>query len=80
MSEVVEEVKNSTSYATNGGEWVITDARHDSTANAFHTTVPCLSRSMHKVVGCATLSRQDHSVAQTRQLACTRVVLPEVIN
>ena len=24
-------------------QWVITDARHDSTANAFHTTVPCLS-------------------------------------
>ncbi len=22
---------------------VITDARHDSTANAYHTTVPCLS-------------------------------------
>ena len=24
-------------------QWVITDARHDSTSNAFHTTVPCLS-------------------------------------
>ena len=24
-------------------QWVITDARHDSTANAYHTTVPCLS-------------------------------------
>ena len=26
-----------------GTQWVITDARHDSTANAYHTTVPCLS-------------------------------------
>lgn len=24
-------------------QWVITDARHDSTANAYHTTVPCLA-------------------------------------
>ncbi len=24
-------------------QWVITDVRHNSTANAFHTTVPCLS-------------------------------------
>ena len=24
-------------------QWVITDARHDSTTNAYHTTVPCLS-------------------------------------
>ena len=24
-------------------QWVITDARHDSTANAYHTTVPCMS-------------------------------------
>ena len=24
-------------------QWVIVDARHDSTANAYHTTVPCLS-------------------------------------
>ena len=23
--------------------WVMTDARHDSTANAYHTTVPCIS-------------------------------------
>ena len=24
-------------------QWVITDARHDSMANAYHTIVPCLS-------------------------------------
>ena len=24
-------------------QWVMTDARHDSTANAFHSTVVCLS-------------------------------------
>ena len=30
-------------YDNSSQQWVITDARHDSTANAFHTTVPCLS-------------------------------------
>lgn len=58
---------------------MITDARHDSTANAFHTTVPCLVfavvfmdynfvHSTHKIVGISTLSRPDHSTAQTREL------------
>ena len=81
--------------------WVITDARHDSTSNAHHSTVPCLALvwlegmhmnarvyqhanrivhfSTHRIVGIATLSRQDHRVAQTREVACTKIVLPQVI-
>ena len=58
MSRAVEDIKGFPSYATNGEvglcvlycpliycivKWVITDARHDSTANAYHSTVPCLS-------------------------------------
>ncbi|KAL5497676.1 hypothetical protein EMCRGX_G014195 [Ephydatia muelleri] len=42
MSRAVEDIKGFPSYATNG-EWVITDAHHGSTANAYHSTVPCLS-------------------------------------
>ena len=81
-------------------QWVITDARHDSTANAYHTTVPCLSgrylfylfvglchlvciyscHSTHRIVGISTISRTVHSVAQTRELACTKIVLPQVID
>jgi hypothetical protein len=60
-------------------QWVITDARHDSTANAYHTTVPCLSGSTHKIVGISTLSRTDHTVPQTREVACTKEVLPQVL-
>lgn len=70
---------------------------HDSTANAFRTTVPCLSgryvrcalyilifntlqlvHSTHKIIGISTLSRCDHSTTQTRELACTKVVIPQV--
>ena len=31
-------------------QWVITDARHDSTANAYHTTVPCLSGRYNYII------------------------------
>ena len=74
----------------------MTDARHDSTANAFHSTVVCLSGrlvaisysvlvtityiiSNKKVIGLNTKSRKEHLVAQTRELACTKEVLPQVI-
>ena len=35
--------------------------------------------STHKIIGISTISRVDHSTAQTRELACTKVVLPQVI-
>eukprot|EP00731_Ephydatia_muelleri_P034941 Em0087g10a len=66
MKAAVERVKESPHHATSG-EWVITDARHDSTSNAYHSTVPCLA------------GRQQHRVAQTREVACTKIVLPQVI-
>jgi hypothetical protein len=32
-----------------------------------------------KTVGISTISRHDHHVAQTRELECTKVVVPQVI-
>eukprot|EP00731_Ephydatia_muelleri_P000638 Em0001g638a len=78
MKAAVERVKESPHHAKSG-EWVITDARHDSTSNAYHSTVPCLAGSTHRIVGISTLSRQQHRVAQTREVACTKIVLPQVI-
>ena len=54
MRAAVEEAKAQPSYDSAGSsalvlcttylpQWVITDAHHDSTTNAFHTTVPCLA-------------------------------------
>ena len=40
MIKAVEDVKSIPGYE----ESVITDVRHDSTSNAYHTTVACLSR------------------------------------
>ena len=35
--------------------------------------------STHKIVGISTLSRAVHGTAQTREYACTKVVIPQVI-
>ena len=34
--------------------------------------------STHKIVGITTLSQPEHSTAQTRELACTKVVILQV--
>ena len=38
-----------------------------------------LQGSTRRIVGIATLSRPEHRVAQTREVACTKIVLPQVI-
>ncbi|XP_064402159.1 uncharacterized protein LOC135347946 [Halichondria panicea] len=44
-----------------------------------HTTVPCLTGSTKKIVGISTVSRTDHGVAQTRELQCTKIAVPQAI-
>ena len=39
----------------------------------------CVTFSNKKVIGISTLSRKEHAVAQTRELACTREVVSQVI-
>ena len=39
----------------------------------------CDSFSTKKVVGVSTISRLEHATAQTREVQCTRQVLPDVI-
>ena len=39
-----------------------------------------MQHSTHKIVGISTISRATHATAQTRELACTKVVLPQVID
>ncbi|KAL5505739.1 hypothetical protein EMCRGX_G007225 [Ephydatia muelleri] len=38
-----------------------------------------MAGSTHRIVRISTLSRQQHRVAQTREVACTKIVLPQVI-
>ena len=60
-------------------QWVMTDARHDSCVNAFHTTVPCIIGETHKVAGIKTLSWTEHTTAQTREISATMEVLENVL-
>ena len=36
--------------------------------------------SHHKIVGISTLSRKEHTTAQTRELECTKIVIPQVMD
>ncbi|XP_064403181.1 uncharacterized protein LOC135348780 isoform X2 [Halichondria panicea] len=60
-------------------QWVITDAPHDSTANEYNITVPCLSRSAKRIVGCSNGSNTEHNCAPTRKVACTKIVFPRTL-
>ena len=35
--------------------------------------------STNRIVGISTVSRTDHGIAQTRELQCTKIVIPQVI-
>jgi hypothetical protein len=48
MRSAVEQVKDDDNV------WVMTDARHDSCVNAYHTTVPCIIGKTHRVAGIKT--------------------------
>ena len=39
----------------------------------------CTCMCTKKVVGISTISRLEHSTAQTRELVCTKDVLPQVL-
>ena len=47
---------------------------------AAFSSLMCINiSSTHRVVGITTMSRKEHQTAQTRELACTKQVLPQVV-
>ena len=47
-----------------------------------YTCMPVIHMYMYstmKIVGISTISRGEHHVAQTRELECTKVVVPQVV-
>ncbi|XP_068752792.1 uncharacterized protein [Montipora capricornis] len=73
-----EEAKNRPGYHANG-ECVITDARHDSSRSAAHTTVSALSFSTKKVVGVLNWSRASDVAAVSREVPMTKELLTLLI-
>ena len=39
----------------------------------------CYYDSTKRILGCATVSRKEHAIAQTRELEATKAVLPQVL-
>lgn len=57
------------------GDVIITDARHDSSRGAQHTTVSALSHSNKKVVYSLNWSKEDMSAAASREIPMTKQVI-----
>lgn len=74
MSAAQEEVKSTPGYVVNG-ECVITDARHDSSRSAVHTTVSALSFSTKKVLGVVNWSRASETSAVSHEVPMTKELL-----
>ena len=45
----------------------------------YHIFIHCTYYSIHKVVGISTVSLSEHSLAQMRELECTKRVLLQVL-
>jgi len=74
MLAAQEEIKNTPAYIISG-ECVITDARHDSSRSAAHTTVSALSFSTKKVLGVINWSRTSEVSAVSREVPMTKELL-----
>ena len=44
-----------------------------------YDSLVCSLCSIQKIPGISTVSRTDHSIAQTRVLVCTKIVVPQVV-
>nr|XP_058940551.1 uncharacterized protein LOC131768864 [Pocillopora verrucosa] len=74
MLAAQEQVKSNPAYAVNG-ECVITDARHDSSQSAAHTTVSALSFSTKKVLAVVNWSKANETSAVSREVPMTKELL-----
>jgi len=60
MADARREVQATNSYKTNG-DCIITDARHDSSRAAMHSTVSAISMSNKKIIGVCNWSRSNEN-------------------
>jgi len=61
MADARREVQATNNYKTNGDR-IITDARHDSSRAAVHSTVSAISMSDKKIIGVCNWSRSNENV------------------
>ncbi|KAJ7308512.1 Orexin receptor type 2 [Desmophyllum pertusum] len=78
MTEQIHEVQNTDSYQQRNGATVITDCRHDSTANAYHSTVAMLSYETKHVVAVQTVTKEVFRSSQTHEFEAMQQIIPAV--
>ncbi|XP_068761142.1 uncharacterized protein [Montipora capricornis] len=78
MRERIQEVQNTDAYIEKNGATVITDCRHDSTSNAYHSTVAMISYETHHVVAVQTVTKEEFHSSQTHEFEAIRKILPAV--
>jgi len=78
MRERIQDVQNTAAYIERNGATVITDCRHDSTSNAYHSTVAMISYETHHVVAVQTVTKEEFRSAQTHEFEAIRKILPAV--
>ncbi|KAM7427626.1 hypothetical protein ABFA07_021273 [Porites harrisoni] len=61
-----------TPYYTANGDCIITDARHDSSRAAMHSTVSAISMSNKKIISVCNWSRADERSAPSREVPMTK--------
>lgn len=71
MADARAEVQATPDYITSG-DCIITDARHDSSRSAMHSTVTAISMSNKKIISVCNWSRADERSAPSREVPMTQ--------
>ncbi|CAH3157635.1 unnamed protein product [Porites lobata] len=69
LLEQISEARNTDSYHENNRATVITDCRHDSTANAYHSTVAMLSYETKHMLATQTVTKEEFRSLTVREVA-----------
>ncbi|XP_068711084.1 uncharacterized protein [Montipora foliosa] len=78
MGDARREVQGTVNYILNG-DCVITDARHDSSRAAMHSTVSAISMSNKKIIAVCNWSRANERSAPSREVPMTKEMITNLI-
>ncbi|XP_031559280.1 uncharacterized protein LOC116295571 [Actinia tenebrosa] len=78
IKSVIEDIQKEQAYVDNDGDIIITDARHDSSRNAQHTTVTAMSYYTNKIILTINWSKQESSTAASREVPMTKLLIDKI--
>ncbi|XP_078365651.1 uncharacterized protein LOC144649932 isoform X2 [Oculina patagonica] len=78
LAQARMKVQRSADYMAQNGDVIITDARHDSSRSAQHTTVTAISYQNKRVIGTVNWSKKDLASAQSREVPMTKELIHQL--